>query len=400
MARRMAEAVATPPTLPALAERLKAERLTIAERFIVRLRELSPDGTADVSGLLDETPQVISDIADYIAAPSATASTASASLVDWAEKLGERRHLQRASAQRLQAEYTVMAALLEEFVVAEVASLDRPDVREVVELMRRLGEALRLLQHHTIGTFVANYTQMLDRQTAQLRQFSRLVSHEIRQPLAVLQVIARAFPVTTGDAESARMMDIFDRSVMRLAEVTGKLERQARVTPATDLSLNERVVDLTDVADGAASQLADAAAIGTVDIRVHRDLPVLRLDLARAELIFVNLIANAIKFADPEKGVRYVEIYRSAPGEPSVIIRDNGVGMPPARLQTVFREFVRAHAQREDQVRAWGLGLGLTLVRECMDHTRGWVRVDSIPGRGTTFKLTWPEHALVTSAVR
>jgi signal transduction histidine kinase len=64
--------------------------------------------------------------------------------------------------------------------------------------------------------------------------------------------------------------------------------------------------------------------------------------------------------------------------------------MAPAHLQTIFREFVRAHAQRPDEVRAWGLGLGLSIVRECMDHANGSVRVDSIEGRGTTFKLTWP----------
>jgi signal transduction histidine kinase len=266
--------------------------------------------------------------------------------------------------------------------------------------MRRLGEAIRLLEHQMVDTFVGNYTQLLERQTAQLRQFSRLVSHEIRQPLAVLQVITRAFPVKTGDADSARMMDIFDRSVLRLADVTGKLERQARITPATDLAPSERVVDLTDVAHTAAAQLADAAAVAGVDVLVDPPLPVLRIDLARAELIFANLIANGIRFADPQKTTRYVEVQASGDGEPSVIITDNGVGMPPARLQTVFREFVRAHAQREAEVHAWGLGLGLTLVRECMDRSNGWVRVDSIPGRGTTFKLTWPAQALVTSAVR
>jgi signal transduction histidine kinase len=382
-----------------LAERLSSERNVIARRWLERLQQSAVE-TDDVSPpqrLIDHAPHVIAEIAAHLRRPS---EESRAALIARARQLSELRHLHRASVGRLQQDYRILADLLEEVVAAEVAASEQPDARAVVERMRRLGEAIRLLEHQMVDTFVGNYTQLLERQTAQLRQFSRLVSHEIRQPLAVLQVITRAFPVKTGDADSARMMDIFDRSVLRLADVTGKLERQARITPATDLAPSERVVDLTDVAHTAAAQLADAAAVAGVDVLVDPPLPVLRIDLARAELIFANLIANGIRFADPQKTTRYVEVQASGDGEPSVIITDNGVGMPPARLQTVFREFVRAHAQREAEVHAWGLGLGLTLVRECMDRSNGWVRVDSIPGRGTTFKLTWPAQALVTSAVR
>jgi signal transduction histidine kinase len=119
-------------------------------------------------------------------------------------------------------------------------------------------------------------------------------------------------------------------------------------------------------------------------------LPTLRLDPARAELVFINLIANAIKYSDPDKPDRFVEIY-GAPGDsPSVIVRDNGIGIAAGQLQHIFREFVRAHAQRHDEANARGFGLGLSIVRECMDAANGSVRVESIEGRGTTFKLTWP----------
>jgi signal transduction histidine kinase len=71
-------------------------------------------------------------------------------------------------------------------------------------------------------------------------------------------------------------------------------------------------------------------------------------------------------------------------------VRDNGVGIPADRLQNIFREFVRAHAQRDNERGARGLGLGLAIVRECMDAANGSVRVESREGVGTTFKLTWP----------
>jgi signal transduction histidine kinase len=378
---------------------MRAESVTIALRWHERLQELVAEGVVDAlpsQRQVDHIHHVVAAMAEHVL--SDTDATAAA-LTARAIALGELRHIEHASVHQLLHELQVLSELLQELVDSETAAMDPPDPCRAAQERRRLSHVVRLLERQTMQTFVASYTHMLERQTSQLRQFSRLVSHEIRQPLAVLQVIARALPVTTADATAVRMMDIFDRSVMRLAAVTGKLERLARITPATDLSPSERSVDLTAVAHRAASQLADTAAAAGVEVHVRPALPVLRVDVARAELVLFNLIANGIQFADLKKPARYVEIYTAGGDEPNVIVRDNGIGMPPIRLQTVFREFVRAHAQRDDELRTAGLGLGLSIVRECMDHANGSVRVDSILGRGTTFKLTWPAAAL-TSAVR
>jgi signal transduction histidine kinase len=345
--------------------------------------------------VLSDASHLIGEIAAALEADSNTTLESNPRLVSSARAVGEQCHVEHASAEQLMREYGALAEVLEDFVADEVLRHAQVDGLAASAVLRRVSEALRVLQRHSVAALVANYTKTLERQTTQLRTFSRLVSHEIRQPLSVLQVITRALPVTTADPEAVRMMDIFDRSVVRLTEVTGKLERLARITRETDLLPSERTVDLTEVVRSVADQLMSLARERDVAVHVRPDLPTVRLDPARAELIFLNLIANAIKHADPDKPTRYVEIYSGGGSEPNVIVRDNGLGMTPPRLQTVFREFVRAHAQRDDEVRAWGLGLGLTIVRECMDHAGGSVRVDSIEGRGTTFKLTWP-----TSAVR
>jgi signal transduction histidine kinase len=387
-------------TLLHLSQRLRENSVTLATAWLERVYELlavSPHEVFPSNRLLDHVPAIIEEIARSLEDPDRASIERNQFLQARAAELGELRHMQHASLHQLLREYRMLAELLDEFIHREVARSTAPAADEVLEAMRRVGGAVRVLQQHAADAFVANYTQTLERQTGQLRQFSRLVSHEIRQPLAVLQVLARALPVRTGDMQSARMMDIFHRSVARLSEVTGKLERLARVTRTTDLSPNERVVALTEVAHAAAAQLSAAAAVRGVDVRVHRSLPVLRLDPARTELVFVNLIANGIKFSDPHKSVRYIEVDPGGGDAPSVIVRDNGVGMAPARLQTIFREFVRAHAQDEDDVRAWGLGLGLSIVRESMDLANGSVRVDSLEGRGTSFKLTWPKQALATA---
>jgi signal transduction histidine kinase len=390
----MADVLTNHSTLPQLAQRLRDRQVELAQTWLERLQRVVPVDRLEVipaHQLAAPIAALIAEIAAYVELPDSGDPADHVVALNSATALGELRHVQHASVHQLLREYQTLAKLLDEFVETEVARISGADPGAVVTAMRRVSHAVRVLQQETLDTFVANYTYMIERQTTQLRTFSRLVSHEIRQPLAVLQVLARALPTPANDDESVRMMDIFDRSVARLTEVTGKLERLSRVSPTTDLAFSERTIHLTQIAEAAVAQLTDAAAAQGVEIHIHPNLPVVRMDPARAELVFVNLIANGVKFSDPDKATRHIDLYPGAGTDPTVFVRDNGVGMTGARLQTIFREFVRAHAQRGDDIETSGsrLGLGLSIVRECMDHANGSVRVASIEGKGTTFKLTW-----------
>jgi signal transduction histidine kinase len=376
-----------------LGERLALKSEEIAAAWLVRLEALLAIDRQEVfpsHQLLDGVPELIQQIAAHVAHPAAHDFTASPGTLQHAAELGRRRYRQHTTVRQLFREYQILGQLLEEALAREIESDTSDDPETLNVAMRRVTDALRVLEQQTVDAFVEQYRETIQRQTEQLRKFSRLVSHEIRQPLAVMQVIARALPVHTGDVDAARMMDILHRNVSRLAEVTGKLERLARITRATDLSPNEQPVDLAALVNNVKRQLADMAAARGVDVIVRPNLPSVRLDPARAELVLTNLIANAIKFSDPAKAERFVEVYGTDGDAPGVIIRDNGVGIPAPRLQQIFREFVRAHAQRHDEHSAPALGLGLSIVRECMDAANGAVRVESIEGKGTTFKLTWP----------
>ena len=72
------------------------------------------------------------------------------------------------------------------------------------------------------------------------------------------------------------------------------------------------------------------------------------------------------------------------------MIEDNGIGIPKQKLVAIFEQFVRAHSDRDEELGAQGLGLGLAIVRECMEAMKGTVTVTSEEGDGATFTLTWP----------
>jgi signal transduction histidine kinase len=136
------------------------------------------------------------------------------------------------------------------------------------------------------------------------------------------------------------------------------------------------------------------AAARDVHVEVEAGLPSLTLDAGRVELVLMNLVANAIKYADPSKPSRLVRLC-ARPSSPGVALQvsDNGIGIPRERLDAIFGEFVRVHTHLDSELGAQGLGLGLSIVRECMDAMDGTVTVESIEGQGTTFTVEWPQAA-------
>jgi signal transduction histidine kinase len=375
-----------------LAARLRAAQSVIARQWLDQLNEILPVDRREVfpgDQLLDHIPQLIVEIAEYLRAPESEAIAANTAVMAKAAELGLLRYAQRSSVHQLLREYHVLGTLLERFITDAVAEMG-PEADAVGALLAlsRVGQCVRVLQQQTVDTFVGKYSETIERQTAQLRGFTTLVSHEIRQPLGVLQLVARILP--KNDPASIALIEMLDRNVTRLGDVSGKLERLARVSRANDADTpTEQDVDLTALARDVERQLDDMATARGVRITVADDLPRVVTDAGRAELVLVNMIANAIKYADPDKADRFVAITRTPGSAASIVVQDNGIGIAPGKLAAIFEQFTRAHADRDEELGAQGLGLGLAIVRESMEAMGGSVTVTSEEGAGTVFTLTW-----------
>ena len=375
-----------------LAARIEAAQRDLAMRWLEQLTAILPVERREVfptTQLLDHIPELIAEIAKYLRAPHDEAIAANTAVMTKAAELGALRHEQRSSVHQLLREYHLLGTILEQFITREVAAMGgTADAVSALEALSRVSHAVRVLQQQTVDTFVGKYSETIERQTSQLRGFTRLISHEIRQPLGVLQVLSRMIPVV--DAKGQQMVSTLERNVVRLADVAGKLERLARLTRATDDdSPTEQEVELSALAADVARQLQDMATARDVTIVVADDLPRIVVDAGRAELAVMNLLANAIKYCDPDKPERYVRV-RHAPGPvASIVVEDNGIGIPEQQVCKIFEQFVRVHSDRDDELGAQGLGLGLAIVRECMQAMDGTVTVTSEEGKGAAFTLTW-----------
>jgi signal transduction histidine kinase len=98
-----------------------------------------------------------------------------------------------------------------------------------------------------------------------------------------------------------------------------------------------------------------------------------------------NLVSNAIRHTPPGGDIRVVT--RQVKDHVEVAVSDSGVGIAAEHLPHIFERFYRADASRDRH--SGGRGLGLAIVKQIMEQHSGDVRVESTPGKGSTFTLAW-----------
>jgi signal transduction histidine kinase len=118
-------------------------------------------------------------------------------------------------------------------------------------------------------------------------------------------------------------------------------------------------------------------------------LPVVKGDEKALQKVFMNLIGNAINYRDPDKAQKTVSVRSEDAGDHWVIrVEDNGIGIPPDSLTTIWQKFVRG----SNTSGVSGTGLGLYIVQQTIRGHGGDISVDSEVGVGTTFSIVLPKE--------
>ena len=377
-----------------VAHRFTEEHRSLATRWLERLKPMvtvEPNEIFPSVSLLDHIPDLIQRIGEYLGSADHEDIATNSAVVIKAQELGDLRFSQRASVHQILQEYELLGGILTSFLKEEIAARGlNPAALECIDLVNGIGRSIAVLRRATLDAFLTRHTEMLTAQSRQIEGFNRMLTHEVRQPLAVLRNVTyllRHAPAERTDEN----LDALERNVTRLIAITQQLERVARLDSNLDNPVTQEI-NLTAAAASAARQLREMAEGKGVEIRVEPGLPSIVIEAARLELVLINLLSNAIKYSDPAKAKRFVDV-KAAPAPPgscAFTIRDNGIGVPANRVESIFGRFVRAHRERDVELDTRGLGLGLSIVRECLDALGGTITVESIEHEGTTFVVTLP----------
>jgi light-regulated signal transduction histidine kinase (bacteriophytochrome) len=145
-------------------------------------------------------------------------------------------------------------------------------------------------------------------------------------------------------------------------------------------------VDLGESLDTALKTLAPRLEETEARVEVDGQLPVVEGSAHQFERLFRNLIGNAIKFRGAEPPLVAVSVDRGG-GEWLVAVRDNGIGIDPAKADRIFEVFQRLHGQDEYA----GTGMGLAICKRIVERHGGRIWVESNAAGGSTFKFAVPE---------
>ena len=223
-------------------------------------------------------------------------------------------------------------------------------------------------------------------------KFLAVMSHELKQPLNLIQMNAELLSRLPAVAESSavrRIGDAIKRAVGSQTRIINDLLDLSRIRTGK-LRLNRVVVDVGDIARSLASVATRDLAGKRIEIECRAAAGLLcHGDRVRVEQILWNLLSNAVKFT-PDGGSIKVDA-AAEDGFAKVVVADTGSGIDPEHLPHVFAMFHQAGAEMAGN---GGLGIGLALVEELTRAHGGRVEARSEGlGRGSTFTVWLPLHS-------
>ncbi len=232
-------------------------------------------------------------------------------------------------------------------------------------------------------------TRRAQRLAQQQINFVAGVTHELRTPLAVICSAGEnlAHGIVDTPQKATQYGDVIYREGRRLTEMVEQVLEFAGAQSGKQRYDFRPIEVSTFIEQGvAASQTQMNANDFRVETTIPPNLPAINGDRAALQRVIQNLVSNAIKYDGQQRWAR-ITAQKSA-NAVQISVEDRGIGMPAEELPHIFEPFYRGREAVAAQIE--GSGVGLSIVKQIVDAHGGTIKVESAPGKGSTFTFSLP----------
>ena len=294
---------------------------------------------------------------------------------------------------RLGITWVAMAPVVSDGRVIAILRVSSRDPEPCTDEQRTLLDAIANVAAMAIGN--AERYRMAQREAQRLAElediksgFLRLASHELRGPLALVRGYLSMFEDGSLATVSGAARDVLPVISGKLSEMSRMVDDMLETARLEDrrLQLTRVAIDLREVAQHVIADVPVVTGVHSVHVDIGEEPLPLVADPNRIGTVIRNLLDNAVRYS-PMGGRITVSVHRE--DRSAVLdVSDEGIGIAAADMQRLFERFGRIVTSENSHIA--GTGLGLHLSRELARLHGGDIVAESVPGRGSTFRLILP----------
>ena len=251
-----------------------------------------------------------------------------------------------------------------------------------------VGTVEDITERRRLDQALAASTAELKRSNEDLERFAYVASHDLQEPLRMVtsygQLLVRRHRASLP-AEAQEFLDFMvdggqrAQALIRDLLSLARIDSQAR--PWEPVAIDAL---LADTVQQLRMRIRETGAEVT-----HGPLPVVLADARQMGQLFANLVGNALKFRGSQVPRVHVSAERAGDGW-RIEVHDNGLGIETRFFERIFVMFQRLHLRSEHE----GTGIGLAICRKIVERHGGQIGLESVPGQGSTFHFTLPDHGV------
>lgn len=233
---------------------------------------------------------------------------------------------------------------------------------------------------------VYNQQRQLTAMNNELTQFCSAVSHDLKAPFNIINMLIEMLRSELGDDTDDSIMTIMDMIVSKATQTKTMIERLFEFSKMCNVKANVHHIDISGIAQNIFDDLYELEPEGrNIEFKLG-ELPTVDADEVLVGIMLKNLLSNAIKYTSKREKAVIELTGRRESGYSVIKIKDNGSGFDMTYSGKLFQVFQRLHSDEEFE----GSGVGLALIKRIMERHGGRVEAYGEVDKGAEFSLWFP----------